>query len=135
VHRFNLHCVSVLREQGSSDRTVAVCEAEEQIFCPLTSRLIRKWLNAILELNGLLCVSRNMTYHTRLHRFLSPGERVSDLEVDLAEVDRVSFLQELNSRMSGFSYYKGDGRVPKLVPMDLHVVTLRLHLLEFLREL
>ena len=48
--------VSFVILQGSSHREVSVGGSEERILLPSSSNFADKWLNVILDLNGVLCV-------------------------------------------------------------------------------
>ena len=59
------------------------------------------------------------------------GERVPNVEIDPAELNRVARLQELRSPMMDWKYCKADHRIPNLATTEIHIVTRRPHLLKF----
>ena len=69
-------------EQGSSD-------AGDQDLRPFTSRLSEKWLNVVLDLNGVLCVCEDKRYHTKDQRFVKPEEVIPNLESFTVGVKKV----------------------------------------------
>jgi len=101
---------------------------------PFKSRVTNKWFNVILELNGLLCVSDNDTYHVKQNRLLPTGERLSKVEYDVIELENVTYLRDLRSHMMDSKFYDLNV-VLNLKSVELNIVTLRPHLTQFLREL
>jgi len=81
-----------------------MCKAEEQILRPFTSRLTKKLLNVVLDLNGLLCVCDDVKYHIRERKLCSPDEVVPNAKHVTLEFNKViprpqvkTLLWEFNS--------------------------------------
>ena len=110
----DLQIFVVHSEQISSEGRNPVGEEENLDSHPFKSWVTNKWLNVIMELNGLLCVCDNDTYHIQQKKLLPTGERLSNLEYNTVELKRITILKDVRSHMMDWKYYNPDDRVPNV---------------------
>lgn len=104
VQTFNCLLISVINSQGSNEACAGVGEARGPKEIPFTSRVTTKWLNVILDLNGVLCVSEDKRYHPIQNRVIETNDRYLDLVCVTIGIKRVTlrpyykrFLRELSA--------------------------------------
>ena len=95
------------REQGSSQYRAPVDWENFQPCAPSTSRVTRKWLNVILELDEVLCKVRDITWFAKENVYRDKGQKSNkfwnQMTMDIRLVVRRPMFREFLKEVSEFA--------------------------------